>query len=94
MELYLYLFLSYILTGLLMSLFICFYDMRGKEIDLDYFNREEKLAFVIIIGLGYFSLFIVLAVYCNDNKIFTKLLYRIANIGIKKGKTDDDRAEN
>lgn len=73
--------------GLISFLFLCAEDMRGKEFDKDYFKNDGYiLASIFIIMLGIIS-FIIYIIYEFFKKInFTKLIYKICNIGVKKDK--------
>lgn len=86
----------WLLIGLLSVISICVYEMRGKPYDENYF-KGEILHTIIIILTGGVSFFIVFYFITTDilqkiyekrkrksNRIFTKFIYKIANIGIKK----------
>ena len=61
--------------------------MRGKEYDEDYFSEECNFLIMIVMTiLGFFSLLIVLFFIVDKKVDFKKLIYKIANIGIKKEK--------
>ena len=69
--------------------FLCMFgawisDMRGKEFDKDYFSEKNVLLSLFILLLGYLSLIIWICAFNDKNKPFTKLIYKIANIGVKK----------
>jgi hypothetical protein len=70
--------------------FICMFTlwidaMRGKEFDPDFFGEEGIISVSLMLFLfGYISLLIVCIYYMKDKKYFTKFIYKIANIGVKK----------
>ena len=61
-------------------------DMRGEEFDEKYFNLEKILLSLLVWLFGYVSLIIATYIYLYNNRPFTKLIYKIANIGVKKTK--------
>lgn len=84
----------WLLIGLLSIISMCVYDMRGEPYDENYFKGE---IFNIICGIlmGGVTFLIVLYFIITDilqkiyekrksNRMFTKFIYKIANIGIKK----------
>lgn len=80
----------WLLMGLLSVMIICVHDMRGKPYNENYFEGEIHYAMSLIL-MGGFAFFIIIFVTIRErykrrksNKIFTKFIYKIANIGIKK----------
>lgn len=84
----------WLLMGLLSVVIICVHDMRGEPYDENYF-KGEILHTIILILMGGVSFLIVFYLIIFDilqniyekrksNRIFTKFIYKIANIGIKK----------
>lgn len=66
-------------------------DMRGKEYDESYFEQGGMLMTALIMTIfGFISPIIVLIVVTEDKKYFTKLIYKIANFGVKP----DDRSDS
>ena len=61
-------------------------DMRGEEFDEDYFSfSSEKIIFYLCsILLGYITMFIFIGVCIYNHRPFTKIMYWLANIGVKK----------
>ena len=82
MEILLFL-LSWFGVGLLAVLIMCVYDMRGKKYNPNYFNGHMRTLILLILS-GYISAVIVLFLYLEESKTLTKLMYKIANIGIEK----------
>lgn len=84
----------WLLIGLLSVISICVYDMRGEPYDENYF-KGEILHIICLILTGGVSFLIVFYLIIVDilqkiyekrksNRKFTKFIYKIANIGIKK----------
>lgn len=61
-------------------------DMRNKEFDKNYFNAEGIFLSLLTWAFGYITLVVSIGIYCHNHKPFTKLIYKIANIGVKKSK--------
>ena len=78
--------ISWFVVGLICVMTICVSDMRGKEFDPDYFNTPMISMFIILIILGYISIFITYYLFASEKKYFTRLIYKICNIGVKKDK--------
>lgn len=77
---------SWFVVGLISVMIIWISDMRGKEFDENYFEEGSILAFMVLVIFGYVSPFIVYYVFTSEKKYFTRLIYKICNIGIKKDK--------
>ena len=77
--------LSWFAIGFICMFIMWISEMRGKEFNPDFFD-EEGTAFVslMLFLCGYISLILILSFYIEEKNIFTKLVYKIANIGIKK----------
>ena len=59
-------------------------DMRGKEYDEDYFKQSGMFITALIMTMfGFISPIIVLITAIEDKRIFTKFIYKIANIGVE-----------
>lgn len=83
----------WLLIGLLSVISICVYDMRGEPYDENYFKGEilHIIGFIFMGGVTFLFTFGLIAVDTlqkiyekRKNGIFTKFIYKIANIGIKK----------
>ena len=72
---------------------VCIHDMRGEPYDENYFKGEILHTIILILTGG--SFLIVFYLITTDilqkiyekrksNRMFTKFIYKIANIGIKK----------
>ena len=59
-------------------------DMRGEEFDENYFDKECVLISFVAVLFGCFLPIIFWVIWCSENKPFTKLLYKIANVGLNK----------
>lgn len=69
--------------GFLIMFCVWISDMRNKEFDKNYFDILGIFFSLLILLFGYISLVIATFIYCYNNRPFTKLVYKIANIGIK-----------
>ena len=76
--------ISWFVVGLICVMVICVSDMRGKEFDPDYFNTPMVTMFIILIIFGYISIFITYYLFASEKKYFTRLIYKICNIGVKR----------
>lgn len=84
----------WLLIGLLSVISICVYDMRGKPYDENYFKGEilHTICLILTGGVSFLIVFYLIIVDIlqniyekrKSNRIFTKFIYKIANIGIKK----------
>lgn len=70
-------------SGLLVVIGCWITDMRGKEFNENYFSVETGLLYFVVLLFGWISLIIACHIYCNNKKLFTRFIYKIANIGIK-----------
>lgn len=75
---------SWFVVGLISVMIIWISDMRGKEFNENYFEEGSAFVFMVLVIFGYVSPFIVCYVFTSEKKYFTKLIYKIANIGLKK----------
>ena len=77
--------------GLLADMGIWIRDMRGKTFDEHYF--DDGLIFISfgLAILGPIALLSVIILFFAERKLFTKLIYKIANIGIKKKEENLDK---
>ena len=80
--------ISWFVIGFISMIFMHLWDMRGEEYDEDYFDETCIFISFVVILLGYISLiFMIFAsiyIKLKGKKLITKLLYKIANIGVKK----------
>lgn len=77
-------YVSWFIVGLISAMSIWIYDMRGKPYDGSYFDENCVLISIVMIVFGYLSPIILIAVIMHSNKFITKLIWKIANIGLKK----------
>lgn len=80
---------SWILSGFISAIIACLCGMRGRPFDENYFNKNNIRAFLRTVIYGYISILIIIYMFIfKKYKPFTHLLYKIANIGIKKNKKE------
>lgn len=77
-------FISWFIVGLISAMILWISDMRGKEFNENYFDSTAILISIVLIMLGYISLFMIFWLFTSEKKYFTKLIYKISNIGLKK----------
>lgn len=77
-------YITWFLVGLLSIFSIWCIDMRGKPYNEYYFDFGSILISILIILLGYISIFIAICVFSYKCHFINKLIYKIANIGINK----------
>lgn len=85
-------FISWFIVGLISVFFCCAIDMRNKEFDENYFDKDGiYMAFVVLL-LGYISPILILLVTFEDSinnfkknfkKNLAKFIYEIVNIKFK-----------
>ncbi len=88
--------ISWFLVGFFTLLYIWIDDMRGQEFDPYYFEQEGAIFIsLLMIVLGYISPIICFLIYISeyDKKPFTKLIYKLCNIGIKKKEENEEGEE-
>jgi hypothetical protein len=76
--------ISWFVVGLICVAVICVSDMRDKEFDPDYFDGPTVFIFILLITFGYISIFITYYLFASEKKYFTRLIYKICNIGVKR----------
>lgn len=83
-------FISWFVVGFICMFILWIDSMRGAEFDPDFFSQDDVIPVSIILFVfGYISPFIIGAFYMQEKKCFTRLIYKIANIGVKKDCTND-----
>lgn len=75
---------SWLIVGLITTIGFWIYDMRGKAYDPSYFDMEGVMLSLLTTVLGYISAIVVIIFWTTSNKFITKMIWRIANIGLKK----------
>ena len=78
------------LCGVISILLWTFRDLRGEEYREDYINEDIVMAYFLILIGGIPLLFLTMIYFLICNTFVTKLLYKIANIGIKKEDGEDE----
>ena len=76
--------ISWFLIGLITVTIMILLDMRGEEFDEDYFSLENIAVYLGSILFGCITMFIFIGVCIYNHRQFTKFMYWLANIGIKK----------
>ena len=76
--------ISWFLIGLITGTIMILLDMRGEEFDEDYFSLENIAVYLGSILFGCITMFIFICVCIYNHRPFTKFMYWLANIGIKK----------
>lgn len=75
--------ISWFLAGFISMIYFWVSDMRGEEFDENYFDFLNICISLLILMFGYFSVIISYLTWASKNKPFTKLIYKLCNIGIK-----------
>lgn len=76
--------ISWFLIGLITGTIMILLDMRGEEFDEDYFSSENIIFYLGSILLGYITTFIFIGICIYSHRPFTKFMYWLENIGVKK----------
>lgn len=80
--------ISWLLCGLLVSLILTAYDLRGNEYNPNYFGYDFWVSFLMIILLGYANIVVVIVVMFKEKVLdkieLERIIYKITNIGVKK----------
>ena len=78
--------ISWFISGVITSLMLWISDMRDQKYDENYFNVGNVVTSFLIISCGYLSAVISIFAFEYNHRLFTRLIYKIANIGVKKNK--------
>lgn len=81
--------ISWLVVGFISMVFTWLCDMRGAEFNKNYFDKDCIMLSFFILIWGYASLIILCCILISKHINFTKLIYKIANIGVKK--TEESR---
>lgn len=81
--------ISWFVVGFICMISIWIGEMRGKEFNENYFDKDCVGVSALMFALGYISPFIIYAVCTEEKKYFTRFVYKIANIGVKKDKVEE-----
>ena len=82
--------ISWFLIGLITGTIMILLDMRGEEFDEDYLSLENIAVYLGSILFGCITMFIFIGVCIYNHRPFTKFMYWLANIGIKKDGDDNE----
>ena len=82
--------ISWFLIGIITGTIMILLDMRGEEFDEDYFSLENIAVYLGSILFGCITMFIFIGVCIYNHRPFTKFMYWLANIGIKKDGDDNE----
>ena len=82
--------ISWFITGLVGAILGIASDIRGYEYDEDYFDGEAICAIIVITIAGYLGLIFTIIFILHKRCAFSRLIYNIANIGIKKEKNNEE----
>lgn len=80
----------WLFIGLLSTMFLYMLDMRGNPYKEDYFEGEIGQTIKFILMGGFMPVLVVFVVLQEQyekrkkNRNFTKFIYKLANIGVKK----------
>lgn len=82
--------ISYLVVGVLTVAFAVISDMRGSELDINYF-KDIIHSIILLIMCGYFAplILIICVTVCElkgreKTHKFTKLCHKIANLGMNR----------
>ena len=76
--------ITWFLIGIATMIAIWISDMRNQEFNKNYFaGAGISFSFLVLFG-GYLSFVISIGVYCHIHKPFTRFIYKMANLGVKK----------
>lgn len=82
----------HLLIGIISVLGVFIYDMRGSELDLNYFSKETIFASILLILFGLGSpLIVLITLLCNPREKkhwFTKFIYKLSNVGTHNKKEE------
>ena len=78
--------ISWIIVGMISTLGAWILELRGAEYNENYFNKEHIYVSFLLIVLGYVSPLVICMAITSEKKYFTKFVYKIANIGLKRNK--------
>lgn len=87
----------WIASGFISVIFAHAYDVRGKEYDENYLNGELKYIIGFSLG-GCFTVILTILAFISvwfdehkpKSRPFTKFIYWLGNIGVKKDSEDDN----
>lgn len=78
----------YLIIGFILMLLWYLKEMRGKDYDEEFFDGERTIGSIIFLFLWLplliLCLLFIAVGFMNEKKYITRLLYKIANVGISK----------
>ena len=88
--------IGHFLVGFLFAMGIVLWELRGTEFDENFFTKEDFVAIVFLIMFGYITLIAFLIYFIFESwvkyggkKKLTRIIYNIANIGVKKDENSE-----
>lgn len=76
--------ISWLIVGTICTIGSWILELRGSEYNENYFDKEHIYVSFLLIVLGYISPLVICMAITSEKKYFTKFVYKIANIGLKK----------
>ena len=88
--------IGHFLVGFLFIMGTILWELRGTEFDENFFTKEDFETIIFFTFYGYITplIFLIYFIFESWNeyggkKIFTRIVYNIANIGIKKDENSE-----
>ena len=88
--------IGHFLIGFLFAIGIVLWELRGTEFDEDFFTKEDFVAIAFLTMFGYitplaFSIYFIFEAWVKygGKKKLTRIIYNIANIGVKKDENSE-----
>ena len=82
---------SWFLIGFVSMAVMWISDMRNNEFNENYFDKECVGLSIFVLVMGYISIIILYFACTSEKKYFTKFIYKIANIGVKKAEKSSEK---
>lgn len=83
--------ISWFVVGFISMIIVWIADMRGQEYDENFFNKECVGISFLMFFLGYISLILAYCAFTSEKKYFTRFMYKVANIGVKSEKKEEEK---
>lgn len=88
--------IGHFLVGFLFVMGTILWELRGTEFDEDFFTKEDFEVIIFFTVWGYITPLIYLVYFILETwtkyggkKNFTRIIYNIANIGVKKNENSE-----
>lgn len=88
--------IGHFLVGFLFVMGTILWELRGTEFDEDFFTKEDFEVIIFFTVWGYITPLIYLVYFILEawtkyggKKNFTRIIYNIANIGVKKNENSE-----